>query len=189
MIVLDESGLVGTGYHRQCFEDPRDSGRCIKVVIKGTGAENRREESFYRILNRKNISWAGIPRYYGKVQTDRGEGMVFDLIRDADGSPSRTLESYLSDPDARPGPHELQRLLNELRQYLLENGITTMTIKPANIVLQKRTADPDRLVIIDNLGCSEVLPLSYHIRFFARRKTNRRFDRFETKLWQQYDRQ
>jgi hypothetical protein len=70
-----------------------------------------------------------------------------------------------------------------LRAYLMEYGIVTRTLKAKNIVYQilkkKSGAGVGRLVIIDNIGNTEFLPLANYVGFFARRKTTRQWARFE----------
>lgn len=57
-----------------------------------------------------------------------------------------------------------------------------MTIKPKNIVVQILEQNKARLVLVDNLGCADFLPLARHIPALARNKTQRRWLRFITKL-------
>ncbi|MCB1669645.1 MAG: YrbL family protein [Gammaproteobacteria bacterium] len=181
-VILNDSLLIGTGLHRHCFQDPEHSDRCIKVVFNGNQTETRREQQYYQLLKRRNVPWTCLPDYRGTVATNLGEGAIFDLVRDFDGTVSRSLQEYIDQPDLYSEWSQLDNLLQDLKDYLLHHGIVTMTIKPKNILLQRLQGQPDRLVIIDNIGCSEPFPLISFFKTLARRKTRRRFARFEARL-------
>ena len=57
-----------------------------------------------------------------------------------------------------------------------------MTIKPKNIVYQKTSATEGCLLIIDNIGNSDFLPLADHIGLLVQLKTNRKWQRFEASI-------
>ena len=95
MIELQENQLVGKGLHREVYVHPDDSSLCVKVVVLRGEEETRREQAYYKLLQRRNIVWDMLPQFYGVVETNKGEGAVFELIRDVDGSVSKTLEYYL----------------------------------------------------------------------------------------------
>jgi len=188
MIELDPHALVGKGLHRECFVHPLDPRRCIKIVVAGSGNENRREQSYYAELENKGISWEMLPRFYGLVETNLGEGAVFDLIRDYDGRISLTLSHYLSSPQLT-SLHELalRDALRALKSYLLEYRIITMTLKPKNILFQLESADTGRLVIVDNIGNSDFIPLVNFSPRLARWKIRRKWQRFEKSLRSDFD--
>ncbi len=96
MLELDESAPVAIGEHRKIFEHPEDRNLCIKVIWLGGLEETQREEKHYRLLEKRNISWKLLPRFYGFVETNLGQGAIFDLIRDYDGGLSRSLGYYLA---------------------------------------------------------------------------------------------
>ena len=96
MLTLESSALIGRGLRRECYFHPEDENKCIKVVVSGDHKETRREQSYYRLLEKRNISWRMLARFYGNVDTNLGEGAVFDLIRDYNGEISKTLGHYFS---------------------------------------------------------------------------------------------
>lgn len=187
MLVLDRSSLIGKGLHRECYVHPEDPRRCIKVVVAGTHDENRREAGYYAMLRRRGISWDMLARFHGLVDTNLGEGAVFDLVRDHDGQVSATLEHYLRTV-ALTAAHAgvLARALPALKDYLLQNRVVTMTIKPKNILLQRLAAASGRLVLIDNVGNSDFIPLANYSAFLARRKILRKWQRFQQGLRRDY---
>jgi hypothetical protein len=183
MLQLESARLVGKGLHRECYEYPGDPTRCIKVVVAGNSDENRREARYYALLAARGISWEMLSRFYGLEDTSMGLGAVFELIRDHDGGVSHTLEQYLARPGANEGLGEtLSLALPALRAYLLRDRVVTMTLKSKNILLQMTTGKSGRLVIVDNVGNSDFIPLSNSIGLLARAKIRRKWRRFEADL-------
>jgi len=187
LIEIDPHALVGKGLHRECFVHPRDPGRCIKIVVSGSGNENHREAAYYAALKRRNVSWDMLPRFHGLVQTNLGEGAVFDLIRDHDNRISMTLGHYLAS-DSLTAKHAagLRRALAELKQYLLSQRIITMTLKPKNILYQLESRHAGKLVVVDNIGNSDFIPLANYSERLARLKILRKWRRFEQSLQANY---
>lgn len=186
MLDLDAAVLVGKGLHRECYEYPGDSTRCVKIVVAGNSDENRREASYYRRLARRHISWDMLSIFHGLEPTNMGEGAVFDLIRDYDGMVSHTLEHYLRS-QALSIDYEavLAGALADLKVYLLRYRVVTMTLKSKNILFQRISQDSGKLVIIDNVGNSDFIPLSNYIGWLARRKILRKWRRFEQDILRQ----
>lgn len=187
IIALDPGSLVGRGLHRECFVHPENPSRCIKIVVAGTGDENRREQAYYASLARRGVSWEMLPRFHGLVLTSLGEGAVFDLVRDYDNRVSLTLGHYLASRQlSQLHGAELRRALDRLKGYLLENRIITMTLKPKNILFQLETAESGKLVIVDNIGNSDFIPLANFSARLAWWKIERKWRRFEHSLLRDY---
>ena len=187
MIELDPHSLVGKGLHRECFVHPDDPTRCIKIVVAGTGNENRREQAYYTGLARRGVSWEMLPKFHGLVHTNLGEGAVFDLVRDYDNRISLTLGHYLASGQLT-ARHALtlRDALQGLKHYLWEQRIITMTLKDKNILFQLNTPDTGKLVIIDNIGNSDFIPLANYSGRLARWKIARKWRRFERIIRRDY---
>ncbi|MEE4358685.1 MAG: YrbL family protein [Desulfococcaceae bacterium] len=184
---MDKSLLFGKGLHRECYVHPRDEHKCIKIVVSGGMRETEREEAYYKRLAKRNISWAMLPRFYGTVRTDRGRGAVFELIRDDDGNISETLKYYLQNrKKEQPVPENLANMLHSSKAYLIREKIVTMTLKAKNIVIQRKADNKDKLVIIDNIGHDDFIPICDYMDFPAVRKIHRRWNRFEKSLQETY---
>lgn len=105
------------------------------------------------------------------MKTSKGRGLVFERIRNGDGSASETFRGYLLD-----GRHSLvtaMPLLDELRDYLLKNSILLADVGLTNILVREL---PGRrvLYLVDGLG-SRKLGFKFAIRrrapFLSRSRT------------------
>ena len=187
MLTLEPSQLIGRGLRRECYFHPEDENKCVKVVVAGDHKETVREQSYYRLLEKRGISWKMLARFYGNVETNRGPGAVFELVRDYNGNISRTLEYYFSAVDAADLSYQmLSRELPLLRQYLLQWKIVTMSIKPDNIAFKKVNASEGNLVVIDNIGNSDFIPICNYVDFMAVRKIRRKWRHFQDSLANDY---
>jgi hypothetical protein len=183
IVELDPHALVGKGLHRECFVHPDNPDRCIKIVVSGNGNENRREQAYYRELADRGVSWDMLPRFYGLVDTSLGEGAVFDLVRDFDGRISLTLRHYLASEQLTTlHATALRKALQALKSYLLEHRIITMTLKTKNILFRLDSPETGKLVIVDNIGNSDFIPVVKYSARLARWKIERKWQRFEHSL-------
>ena len=189
MLTLASSSLIGRGLRRECYFHPEDENKCIKIVVAGDHKETVREQSYYRLLEKRNISWKMLARFYGNIETNRGEGAVFELIRDHNKDVSKTLEHYFSaNNETDLNYQDLSQALPLLKQYLLKWKIVTMSLKPQNIVYQKINPTQGKLVVIDNIGNSDFIPICNYLDSFATRKIRRKWQRFEESLSKDYAR-
>ena len=187
MLILESSQLIGRGLRRECYFHPEDENKCVKVVVAGDHKETAREQSYYRLLAKRRISWKMLSRFYGNTETNRGPGAVFELIRDYNGEVSKTLGHYLATTGDFGFDHQkLLRALPLLKQYLLQYKIVTMSINPDNIAFKKVSASEGNLVVIDNIGNSDFIPICNYVDFMAVRKIHRKWRRFEDLLAQDY---
>lgn len=184
MITLDTSEKFGKGLHREVFVHPENENLCIKVVTYGNQQETKREQAYYRQLQKRNISWDLLPKFHGNVETNLGSGAVFDVIRDPNGEISKTLEHYLADSQFfEKNRQHIHTALNNLKHYLLKYHVMSMAIKPKNVLYQLSETGAGNLFIIDNIGNSDFIPICNYVYFLADQKINRRWNRFITK-WQ-----
>jgi len=86
IIKLDDSLLVGEGLTRSCYRHPSKEWLCVKVEKERYHNVTLREISFLKRFERRGISWDMVSEYYGRIDTDKGTGYMFRLIRDEDGS-------------------------------------------------------------------------------------------------------
>ena len=77
---------------------------------------------------------------------------------------------------------DLYQALLVLKQYLLQWKIVTITLKPQNIVFKKTNESEGFLVVIDNIGNSDFIPICNYVGWMATRKIHRKWQRFEDSL-------
>ncbi len=191
MLDLESATVVGRGLHRLCYAHPRKESLCVKVLLPLDSGEPlieaAREAAYYRLLRKRGVPWTMLPAFHGEVQTSRGRGYLFDLVRDNDGSISKTLSYYLANPqETAAHAAALSRAFDLLKAYLLEWQVITMTIKAKNILYQRTAATDGRLVIVDNIGNSDLIPICDYVGFLGRMKIRRKWRRFEALLLKEY---
>jgi hypothetical protein len=187
MVYIENSGLIGTGHHRECYRHPENKNLCIKIVVSGNDKEQKREIKYYKRLKKKGNTWDVIPRYYGDIETNMGPGSVFYLVLDQDGAPSKPLKHYLSSSKWTEANYSrLSNALDVLKDDLLQQQIITMTLKPKNILCKEMASGSLRLCIIDNIGNSVLFPICNVSRYFAKKKILRKWGRFEDRLLIKY---
>lgn len=168
---------IGKGKERSCYVHPEDPRMAIKICHGDVREQSKREIRFYRKLSKQVADRENhIPKFHGLCDTNLGKGIVVDLIRNYDGEISRPMNWYL----AQGLPIErFEACLEELRYSFLQNLIIfnhDMTI--GNMLVQKSSLTEANLVVIDGLGDVVALDWLNLIPALARRKIERRWDRF-----------
>ncbi|MDO4920618.1 MAG: YrbL family protein [Phascolarctobacterium sp.] len=138
MLNLSEELFLGKGTHKKCYLHPEDSSKCIKMAYTYEGEDDlQRELRYLKVLRRKGKNYSVLPRYYGAVATNLGEGHVYEYLVNFDGSKCRTLEDFLEDEQMLSEHFELLvAKLRQLKTDLLNNEIITMGLFPENIIVQ-----------------------------------------------------
>lgn len=172
---------IGIGRERACYVHPEDPRLAIKMPKGDVSDQTKRDLKFYRGLKKRGVKGIPhIPGFHGLCDTNLGRGIVVDLIRNYDGEISRPLNWYL---EQGVPIEEFEQFLEELKQSFLNNLIIFnhgLTI--GNLLLQKSSAGSARLVAIDGLGDVVAIDWFNHFPFLVRRKINRRWKYFITRL-------
>ncbi len=188
-----EEDAFTRGGNRLCFIDPRDRDRCIKVLRPDRlPALKRAEKGFpknlkpldrfddnvqeFRVYERIRRAIGPrahdfIPRLHGWVQTNFGEGLCSDLIRDADGRISITLKQYLW---LHGMDEAIEQVLTAFSTGWAGSGMPSRNLLLHNMVVQTGAEGPARILVIDGLGWPDLLPLAYYWPALARRKASRK---------------
>ena len=182
MIVLNEENFVGKGNERACYIHPNDPSKAIKVSYEqnlGRSKQTNTEINYYhQLLRRKSMDWKHLPKYFGEVKTNKGKGFVVELIRDYDGNVSKSFAHYIKEN----GVKSYEKELAIYKQYFLDNCIIfNYGMMPKNILLRKNSETDFDLVLIDGLGDVSHFTLPNMIPKFARRRINRRWEKFVNK--------
>lgn len=202
MINLNDSLFIAKGSHRAIYRHPENDEKCLKVVIKGSLEQRRKnnkkwykrlrklstfDETYkdlqaYQKLGADKEKLKHIPRFYGMVETSFGSAMFLDLIINEDGTPARSLASHLESGEDRG---KLREALVELGKYLIDHAIAVRDFSIHDVMARESLDGEIKLFIVDGLGGSEFIPLS-KIPHFARHKAIRRANRFFGKIMQDY---
>jgi len=164
MIVhLDEKHFIGKGHQRVCYIHPDDDTKVIKVITKKHKVPNFKSQNlieflYYKLAEDRIEDFSFMPKCYGWVKTNEGDGLVFDRVQNYDGSPVLTLRHAIK--AGQITGEEAKPLIHELNDYLKKNSLLFVDAVISNILLQKLDKDKYRLVIVDGLGARK-LTLKY----------------------------
>lgn len=198
MIQLTDDLIFAEGGRRYCFVHPDDPDRCVKTLSPNGDPRKRRQEavwykklrpismfddnvrelqSFRQLEKSGERVWEHFPRCYGIQPTNRGGGIVTDLIRDADGTISKTVRQFVKANGKTP---QLLAALDRFLGSLLELRVITRDVLDHNLVVQ---VGEDNLIIymIDGFGSSDFLNVSRWIPALGVRKILRKTNRFRAR--------
>ncbi len=173
---------IGMGKERICFVHPEDPRLAIKIARNKVSEQSKREIKFYlKLQKHDDVEDRHIPKFHGLCETNKGQGIVVDLIRNYDGEISRPLNWYLAHgfPIEEFEPH-----LDELKQSFLKNLIIfnhDMTI--GNLLVQRTSSSKFCMVAIDGLGDVVAFDWLDRFPFLVKRKINRRWARFIVRVY------
>jgi hypothetical protein len=172
---------LGKGRTRECFVDPRDESKCIKIDFTAKGyQQTAKEAKYYGKLRRikPDLTYDFIPGFYGMVETSRGWGGVFDLVRDeGSGAVSQTLGHYLRAGIVARDSAAWNRTLTEFLNRLMTTGVIVRDLNPGNLCARKLRDGTFQLVAIDGIGHRDFVPLCDYVLRIARRKLRRYIDK------------
>lgn len=186
MLTLLPANELAHGNDRAIYRHPDQPDRCIKVprFPERGSQQNEREKVYFDNLKRRGVDdWRYVPEYFGTVDTTVGEGLVFGLITDADGTPSATIRQHRDRGETQWLAS--QAFLDELTglyRYLRRHWIIPSDINDRNVVCQRRADGSIHLWLIDGVSNPDFLPLANVWPWFARQKIDRRIRRFFIKL-------
>ncbi len=185
-VTLSDSLLIGSGTERDCYQHPDDPNLCIKVnngkVLKNkktAAKQNLVEFRYYRRFQKKAKHWTVIPLCHGWTDTNQGPGLVFDLVRNDDGSISLPLIRAIDQQQITAD--EASLLLLELKRFMMQELVIPNDLHPDNILVQWRSGTP-RLMLIDGIGSRDLIKLAERIKFLGTLKIQRNWNRLLTRL-------
>lgn len=180
-IFLNDALFLGEGNARKCYIHPKDNNLCIKILFDKTPKRGpKREVKYYKKLQKRNISWKMLAKYLYTVQTNLGKGDVFELVRDFDGEISKSMRYYLSLNNENINKQTIQ-LLEDLRQYLINEKILFTDLNPTNILLKKINKTAYTLVVIDGIGHNNDFPMFEYITILVQKKLIRKWEKYRLK--------
>ena len=186
MIELVENSEIARGTNRACFMHPLEPNKCIKVTISNDYSESEKEIKYYKFLEKKNISWDYISKYYGSVSTNLGKGEVFDLIKDYDGNVSKTFSFYLQSDEKTKSILNPLSLMLTLKKYTLKESIIVKDLNTKNILYQKISNCESKLILVDGLSINSFFLFYKYFDFLTRKKILILWKNFEKSLFEKY---
>jgi hypothetical protein len=182
ILKLKDENFIAKGNERACYLHPKDCNKAIKVSYNqdiGKNKQTKIEINYYKdLLKKTDMDYTHLPKYYGEIKTDKGDGFIVELIRDYDNKVSKSFAYYLN----RDGLDKYQDEIEEYRNYLLKNHIVfNYGMMPKNILLRKVSESKAQLVLIDGLGDVAYFTFTNKIPFFVERKIKRRWEKFRKK--------
>lgn len=183
-LILKGSRPFGVGGRRLCFVHPGNSQLCVKVArsdvdLTARGGQSIIPKQWRRVYDNNtheqavlnslfarlgDVARQFVPQCYGMVKTDLGDGLVLDLIRDADGGISRSIRELVGRGMAL---ESLRPAFEEFGQALLKYHVVTRKLLDHNIVVQQRADGHQQLFLIDGLGDPAWIPLTRWIHAVA----------------------
>lgn len=200
MLELKGTEPFAVGGTRRCYLHPDDPAKCVKVLREDRTPERRRTamqswrkfrplkyfddqwkewKTYERLAAAANErTWLHVPTYYGMVDTDMGLGIVTKLYRNYDGSFPLNLENLLP----QGIPKGLEVAMDEFKDWLRSELFLTRGLLPHNIIAVLEDKNRYRLVIVDGIGNSEMIPISNWFGFSARQKVERKIHAFDYRV-------
>lgn len=174
---LSASDFIASGSERDCYVLSENEDFCVKVSHHRdrNKRQNYNDYKYYCRLSKKLEDWSRVAICYGWVSTNKGEGLVFDLVKDFDGSPSVTLDKYIGKYGLS---EEVKKELKELRNYLILNNIIVCDLRDRNIACQVGH-NGLCLKLIDGVGNRDYFKICDWWGFLGRRKIERHWRKLE----------
>lgn len=120
-----------------------------------------------------------ISRCYGFVETDMGMGLVSELIRNTDHRISQTLKKYIWEFGVTDS---LKAAIQPLLEVWKRELVPSRDLLLHNIVVQQDNENIIRLVVIDGLGSTGLMPLRYFPKSWQFHKIERKIANFYERI-------
>lgn len=187
IIILHKEKFVGDGMSRECYIHPDNKDQCIKIPHKSPSSRRsmKREVSYFKRLKKRKKSFLMVSSYLYQVETSKGIGEVFELIRDHDGSISRSMKHYLSLGDENIKQTILE-MVEVLRQYLIKEYILFSDLRTDNILLQKISHTESQLIIIDGIGDNNQIPFLEYIPILGLKRQIKKWEKLRNELIKEF---
>lgn len=177
MLILKD--MISHGRVRACYYHPTNNKLCIKVTLDKKHDKLLQKEIDNDALFQKTIA-CYVPRYYELVETDKGLGLVSDLIRDEDGSLSVCLGDWLK--NANVLSKEIMDQFDDFFSKLLKFRLWFYDFNAGNFLIRSSKGCFQVLFVdtksLNHNNSWSTLKLEYICPFLARRRMLRRIRRF-----------
>lgn len=131
----------------------------------------RQDVGYYRKYQKGGRTLGHVARYLGKIDTNKGIGHQFELIKDHDGEISKTLHHHLEQKLITL--KEAEALAEEAFQSFEADDILVTDLRQHNFLVQDG-GDLKKLWLVDGLGDHVAIPILNTLPAERRRKRARR---------------
>ena len=182
MLTLSDNLYIGEGEIRKCYQHPEKNNLCIKVPHEHiTRDYTYKEIVYFKKLAKRNKTKYAYPFYsdfHGEVETNFGQGQVFDLIKDeTTGEISKTLEYYLTN-NTSIKDSLLWNSIQELKKQMTIHKVYTRDLRSRNLCCKILQDHSIQLIIIDGIGHRDFFPFADWFTHFSKKKTERTFKKW-----------
>jgi hypothetical protein len=195
MIYLEKDSFIAKGSNRYVYLHKNFPNKCIKIVPEEIRkkiklehrnkikkllplnffGENEHDKKYYKVLNKKAKQdpdiFKYIPKMYEIVDTNIGEGLVFDYIDNSINLVEYIVKFNFND-----------FVVNELKFFfkiLLKNNIQLSDYSCDNFLVKKDCDGKNvSLKLIDGLGLTHFIPFFHYNTYFGRKYLKKRIKRF-----------
>ena len=184
-IILKDEHFIAQGGERICYLHPLDNTKVIKIisprdrVLAYNGERNLIEYKYFNFLDKLNIPFTHITKCYSYIDTNLGEGLVFDKVYDYNGEISKTFLELVKFGNITKEQEE--NLISELKEYIIGNNILFIDYAFGNILCCEYDKNRYKLVIIDGLGakrCGFKFWLYLNSKIYTKYKVRVQWNRF-----------
>ncbi|MCW8329579.1 YrbL family protein [Photobacterium sp. SDRW27] len=177
MLALTDDLLIGKGTERECYRHPTATNQCIKIRWNKQRKANEsvREYLYFKYFCKSRLLDIPIAKPLNWVETNRGKGLIYELITDYDQQISRSLK-YMLENDLITRDLAAEKLV-QLREQLIHHNIAVTDVTKQNVACQFITPTEFRLVLIDGYGFSNFLPVALFSQRLSRKQIERRVNR------------
>lgn len=147
--VITVQELIGSGNDRDCWRLGPDL--CVKVAKpEQERPQNEIDFHYARYLADKNIASPYMPKVHGWVLTNKGPGLVFDLVLNYDGGVSNPVLAALQ--QRQINTEQAIAIVRQTFNWLKHDKVILADYGISNLLVQNYAPGKFRLVIIDGLG-------------------------------------
>ena len=182
MLELSKDLYIGEGEIRKCYKHPKNEHLCLKIPHKHITREyTYKEISYFKKLAKRNknkYSFAFYSDYHGEIETNLGQGQVFDLVKDeTTGEISRTLEYYLME-DNSIEDSKLWTAILDLKKQMTIHKVFTRDLRSRNLCCKILKDKSIQIIIIDGIGHRDFFPFADMFHHFSKKKIERTFKKW-----------
>jgi len=179
MINLTDDLFLGDGNHKIVYAHPTDKNLCVKLLRTPDDPDFAKETRYRKALGSRADSMTLLTKYFGEVETSKGKGYLFERVLDYDGKISQTMLNVFDDT-IRDKKLLLatEKLLLDFKRVYFDERFLLAGVDPDNYLVQRISPTERRVRIIDNIGCSASIPLSYYFDYFAQKRLKKYWGRF-----------